>query len=79
MAESRPMHWRLRRGMRELDVLLSRWYEEEHAGAGDALRAGFDTLLDQEDPDIWNWLMGRQAVPDELAGIVAALRRDTLA
>ena len=73
------MHWRLRRGMRELDVLLTRWFENEHSGAGTRLRTQFDTLLEAEDPDIWNWLMGRQDPPEDVADIVASLRRDPAA
>ncbi|HET7931658.1 MAG TPA: succinate dehydrogenase assembly factor 2 [Rhodanobacteraceae bacterium] len=57
------LQWRCRRGTRELDALLGGWLDR-HAGDTDvtALQA-FDTLLDQQDPDLWNWLMGHAPAP----------------
>ncbi len=76
MIDRRPMHWRLRRGMRELDVLLSRWYEDAFAAADEALQHDFDALLEEEDPDIWAWLMGRAEPPARYGRLIAALRND---
>lgn len=58
-AEWKALRWRCRRGTRELDQLLGWWLEARFAEATPALRAGFSTLLDAQDPDIWDWLMGR--------------------
>lgn len=70
------IRWRLRRGMKELDVLLSRWYEQHWPRASGPQRAAFVALLDCEDPDIWSWLMGYSAPPPgPLADVVAGLRR----
>lgn len=71
-----PLRWRLRRGMKELDVLLERYYRERYAAAAPAERAGFERLLEHEDPEIWTWLMGQAPVPTEYADAVRALRRD---
>lgn len=70
------IRWRLRRGMRELDVLLTRWFDQHWGAATDAERAGFLQLLDCEDPDVWAWLMGH-AVPPEgpLADVIRRLQR----
>lgn len=74
--DKRPIRWRLRRGMRELDVLLGNWYERQWPEADAALRGQFEQLLGCEDPDIWAWVMGRAAAPSELADIIRSLRND---
>ena len=58
-ADLSRLRWRCRRGMRELDQLLG-WYLEARLDQADAAtKAAFSTLLDQQDPELWNWLMGR--------------------
>ena len=60
------LRWRCRRGMRELDQLLG-WYLERRWPAADAAtQAAFSSLLDQQDPELWNWFTGRTA-PDDAA------------
>lgn len=41
--------------------MLGGWLDR-HAGDAQALDA-FDALLDQQDPDVWDWLMGHADVP----------------
>lgn len=58
-ADASRLRWRCRRGMRELDQLLG-WYLDARYAASDAeAKAAFSTLLDQQDPELWDWLMGR--------------------
>jgi antitoxin CptB len=64
--ESGRLHWRCRRGMRELDQLLGWYLDARLAKADDAAKAAFSTLLDQQDPELWNWLSGR-SVPENPA------------
>jgi antitoxin CptB len=52
------VRWRARRGTRELDALFGGWLDEHYAGADEPTRAAFDTLLDVQDPDLWDWVMG---------------------
>jgi antitoxin CptB len=53
------LRWRCRRGMRELDQLLG-WYLDTRYSLSDAAaKEAFSTLLDQQDPELWDWLMGR--------------------
>lgn len=53
------LRWRSRRGMRELDVLLTRWLEQRWPAAGADLRSDFEALLNCEDDQLWDWLLGR--------------------
>jgi len=61
-AQVSRLRWRCRRGMRELDQLLGWYLEERYPRADDMAKAAFSTLLEQQDPELWDWLMGR-AVP----------------
>ena len=57
-ARRKRLSWRTRRGTRELDILLGTWLEESFDGADPARQAAFDELLDEQDPDLWDWVMG---------------------
>ena len=57
------LRWRCRRGTRELDALLGGWLDVHDARAKDDALASFDELLDQPDPQIWDWLMGNAQPP----------------
>ncbi len=65
VSESR-LRWNCRRGMRELDQLLTWFLDFRYAGSSDVEKAAFSTLLEQQDPDLWNWFSGR-AQPDDVA------------
>lgn len=69
------LHWRMRRGMKELDLVLTRWAEDHYLSASDAQRDAFDALLQREDPDIWSWLMGYAPAPEgPTSELIDALR-----
>jgi antitoxin CptB len=70
------LRWRCRRGMRELDVLLLRYLEEDYPLASLADRGAFAQILELQDPEIFGYLVGRQS-PEEasLRNVVARIRR----
>jgi antitoxin CptB len=57
------LRWRARRGTRELDALLGGWLDERFEQASEAQRQAFDQLLDVQDPDLWDWVMGHAQAP----------------
>jgi antitoxin CptB len=65
MSEAGHLRWRCRRGMRELDQLLEWYLDSRYAEAGAAAQHSFSTLLDQQDPQLWDWLSGRE-VPAQM-------------
>lgn len=70
--EARRLRWRCRRGMRELDVLLTRYLDLQYEQATEQSRRDFGYLLEQEDDQLWNWLLGRSSPDDpRLVAIVA--------
>ncbi|MFT4046520.1 MAG: succinate dehydrogenase assembly factor 2 [Solimonas sp.] len=69
------LRWLLRRGMKELDVLMERYYAHRWPDAPPAEKAEFLRLVTLcEDPDIWAWAMGYEDVPEEYAVIIEQLR-----
>lgn len=69
------LRWLLRRGMKELDIMVTRYHQHCYGQAPAAERAAFVRLLSEvEDPDIWAWAMGYQDVPVEFADVISQLR-----
>jgi antitoxin CptB len=64
--DSGRLRWRCRRGMKELDHLLTRYLEQGFKTAPAAERAAFEALLELQDPQILAFCMGR-AQPADLA------------
>ncbi|MEO8010656.1 MAG: succinate dehydrogenase assembly factor 2 [Dokdonella sp.] len=58
------LRWRCRRGTRELDQMLGGWLERAYPTASLDTRAAFASLLEQQDPDLWDWLLGNAKAPD---------------
>jgi antitoxin CptB len=67
--------WRCRRGMKELDLLLSGYLTERWAGAGPTERATFERILELPDPVLAAYLMERDVPSDPpLQALLAILR-----
>lgn len=68
--------WASRRGLLELDLLLSPFVSETFTGLSDALRKDYRELLSEGDQDLLEWIMGRRALADErFVNIVSEIRR----
>jgi len=63
--EHRRLRWKCRRGMRELDQLLSRYLDRDWRQAPEAQRGVFLRLLETEDDKLWRWFMGYDSPPDD--------------
>jgi antitoxin CptB len=71
------LRWRCRRGMRELDELLTRYLEHDYPAASAGERAAFARILELQDPEIFGYLVGRSTPAEEgLRHVVARIRRD---
>ncbi len=68
--------WASRRGLLELDLLLSPFVLEAFVGLSDALRRDYRELLSEGDQDLLEWIMGRCAIADErFVNIILEIRR----
>ena len=70
------LRWHCRRGMRELDVLLMRYFEQQYPTAGTARQQAFEALLDLQDPVILAYLTGAQ-IPErqDIADVIQQITR----
>ena len=59
MNDQSRLIWRCRRGIREMDLLLERFLQKYYSELSDEEKNIFDSMLDETDPDLMNWIMGR--------------------
>ena len=70
------LRWRCRRGMRELDVMLTRYLDRAWDKASPAERAAFAQLLEMQDPELFGYLVGRTTPPEETQlAVITCIRR----
>lgn len=55
------LRWRCRRGMRELDVVLERYLQHSYPLARAEEQRAFEALLDLPDPQLFAYLLRREA------------------
>ncbi len=59
-ADYKRLRWRCRRGVRELDILLTRFLDERFDSLDSSVQESFAALLECQDPDVMDWVMGRR-------------------
>ena len=70
----RRLLWHCRRGMKELDELLSRFVRDRYPAAPADQQAAFEALLALPDPQIADYLLGHGIPPDpDLAAVIRAV------
>ena len=67
------LRWRCRRGMRELDILLSRYVNERFRAATAGEQAAFRRLLEAPDGDLYAYCLGYAQPPADFAALVARI------
>ena len=56
----RRLRWKSRRGMLELDLIFNRFLDEGYETLTLPQQVAFDALLDNEDDQLFRWLMGHE-------------------
>ena len=70
--------WQCRRGMLELDSVLSQFCKAHYAKLSRDEKTALQQLLQCEDQQLWYWLVNQHdTVPSELKSIVDTIRRAT--
>jgi antitoxin CptB len=69
--------WRAyHRGTKEADLLVGGFFDAHHASWGEADRALFAAMLDEQDVDIMAWAVGTAEAPERFAGpMIEALQK----
>ena len=72
-AELGRLRWRCRRGMKELDLLLTRYLDERYGGASEVEQHAFQELLETQDPVIFGYCLGSQRPPEHLVDLIGQI------
>jgi antitoxin CptB len=64
------LRWHCRRGMKELDILLTRYLDERYGGAPEQEQLAFQQLLEAQDPLIYAYCLGQERPPAHFAGLI---------
>lgn len=65
----------MRRGIKEMDLVLSAYADAHLGDMTDQELALYDALLAENDHDIYGWVGGQLAVPDEYTALIAHIKQ----
>lgn len=61
----------MRRGIKEMDLILSEYAGRHLDAMDDAGLDLYDALLDENDQDLYRWVTGQEPAPEALAVLIA--------
>ncbi|WP_375691112.1 succinate dehydrogenase assembly factor 2 [Pseudooceanicola sp. LIPI14-2-Ac024] len=64
----------MRRGIKEMDILLSRFAETELAGMTPEALDLYEAMLEENDQDLLVWVTGQQPAPQVYAALLGRIR-----
>jgi antitoxin CptB len=69
------LHMRsMRRGIKEMDLILSSFARAHLATMSDSDLALYDRMLDENDHDLYQWVTGQRAASETYAGLIASIK-----
>ena len=67
--------WRCRRGIKEMDIVLQDFIKDSYDELNNENKSAFSKLLEEQDLDILNWLLGKDKPEDKtLIEIIKKIR-----
>lgn len=60
----------MRRGIKEMDIILERYADDNLASMDAATLDLYDALLHENDQDLYQWVTGQVASPAQYAGLI---------
>jgi len=63
----------MRRGLKEMDIILSAYATENLAMMDEAKITLYDNLLDENDQDLYQWVTGQVVAPDKFIQMIAEI------
>jgi antitoxin CptB len=73
----RQIRWRCHRGMLELDCILLNFFDASYADLPDSDRALFVELLQEQDPQLWDWFLHPETTDPKFAALVRKILEQT--
>lgn len=65
----------IRRGIREMDLILGRFAETALGDLSEDELQLYDALLSENDHDLYQWVTGQAAAPDRFADLIGRIAR----
>ena len=63
----------MRRGIKEMDIILSAYATENLVKMDEATITLYDRLLDENDQDLYQWVTGQVAAPERFRQMIAKI------
>jgi len=63
----------MRRGIKEMDLILSAYAGEHLSAMDDAELDLYEVLLEESDHDLYRWVSGQDHAPDRFAALIAQI------
>ena len=63
----------MRRGIKEMDLILSAYAGAHLAAMSEADLDIYEALLEESDHDLYRWVSGQDHAPDRFAGLIAEI------
>ena len=63
-----------RRGTKEMDLVLGRFWDAEGAALDEETLDLYEALLSENDQDLYTWVSGQADAPPRFAGLIGRLR-----
>jgi antitoxin CptB len=74
--QRRRLHFRSwHRGTKEMDHLLGKFADAHLDDLPEDLLNAYDVLLEESDPDLYNWITGREPPPDHVSAPLIELMK----
>ncbi len=65
----------MRRGTKEMDMILIRYSEARLDALSEAELDGYEALLSENDQDLYQWVSGQVAPPQPFAALIGDIRQ----
>jgi antitoxin CptB len=62
-----------RRGIKEMDLILGGFIDAHGAMLSDADMDVYEVMLEENDHDLYRWVVGAQAAPTRFASLIASI------
>ena len=63
----------MRRGIKEMDIILKNWADASLDGLDDEMLTLYDRLLSENDQDLYQWVTGQVSAPGEFAALIEVI------
>lgn len=64
----------IRRGIKEMDIILTRYADEHLANLSPQMLDCYEAMLSENDQDLYAWISGQAAPPEPLSELISDIK-----